>query len=72
MFSVLYRICYIEYIIFIRRNFENEKDVQLNRENEVRSAVYNVLADVSFHLDVNEEEMNKALEWFQTHFMINI
>ena len=47
---------------------ENEEDTKLERENEVRSAVYNALADVSFHLDVNEEEMDKALEWFQIHF----
>lgn len=52
----------------IRRINENEEDVQLERENEVRSAVYDALADVCSHLDVNEEEMNDALEWFQIHF----
>ncbi len=52
----------------IMRLNENEEDIQLERESDVRSAVYNALADVCFHLDVNEEEMDKALEWFQTHF----
>lgn len=38
------------------------------RNNEVRSAVYNALAQISFELNVSEEEMNQAIEWFQIKF----
>ena len=38
------------------------------RNDEVRSAVYNALAQISFELDASEEEMNQAIEWFQIKF----
>ena len=38
------------------------------RNDEVRRVVYNTLAQISFELDVSEEEMNQAIEWFQIKF----
>ena len=35
---------------------------------KVTRAVYNALAEVSRELDADEEEMNKAIEWFQIKF----
>ena len=44
------------------------EDYSEYKNDEVRSAVYNALAQISFELDVSEEEMNQAIEWFQIKF----
>lgn len=38
------------------------------KDSEVRSKVYNALAQISHEFDASEEEMDRAIEWFQTHF----
>lgn len=38
------------------------------KQEEITKAVYNALAQVSMELDADEEEMSKAIEWFQIKF----
>ena len=38
------------------------------RDSEVRSKVYYALAQIAHEFDVNEEEMERAIEWFQIKF----
>ena len=38
------------------------------RDNEVRSAVYNALAQISFEMDASKAEMEQAIEWFCVQF----
>ena len=37
---------------------------------DIRSEVYNALADIMFRRagEVTKEDMEQAMEWFQTHF----
>lgn len=35
---------------------------------EVKSAVYNALAQISMEQDASQEEMEAAIEWFVVHF----
>lgn len=35
---------------------------------DIRSEVYNALADIMFKTGSNKEEMDAAIEWFQVHF----
>ena len=44
------------------------RDYKEWKQSQVTRAVYNALADVSRELDADEEEMNKAIEWFQIKF----
>ena len=44
------------------------KDYNEYRNDEIRRTVYNALAQISFEHDVSEEEMNKALKWFNDKF----
>ena len=39
--------------------------------DEVKTAVYNALAQVSMEHDASQEEMEKAIEWFMVHFYEN-
>jgi len=39
--------------------------------DEVKSAVYNALAQVAMETDASEDEMEKAFEWFRAHFYEN-
>lgn len=38
------------------------------RDCSIRTKVYNALAEISAELDMSEEEMNRAIEWFQNKF----
>lgn len=40
--------------------------------DEVKTAVYNALAQVSMEQDASQEEMENAIEWFMVHFYENI
>ena len=45
-------------------------------ENDLRSDVYNALSDIAFKyhnkgVDITEDEMDVAIEWFQLHFWEN-
>ena len=35
---------------------------------DIRSEVYNALADIMFTTDATEKDMDKAIEWFQILF----
>lgn len=35
---------------------------------DIRSEVYNVLADIIFKTKASLEDIDKAIEWFQVHF----
>ena len=35
---------------------------------DIRSEVYNALADIMFETGATKEEMNAAIEWFQIKF----
>lgn len=35
---------------------------------DIRSEVYNALADIMFETGANKEDMDKAIEWFQIKF----
>lgn len=35
---------------------------------EIRSQVYNALANIMFETKANKEDMDDAIEWFQMHF----
>lgn len=35
---------------------------------DIRSEVYNALADIMFETGASKEDMAQALEWFQIHF----
>ena len=37
-------------------------------EMDIRSEVYNALADIMFMTDATEKDMDEAIEWFQIHF----
>lgn len=34
----------------------------------IKSRVYNALAEISFEEDASEDQMTRAIEWFQIHF----
>lgn len=38
------------------------------KNEEVRRAVYNALAQISHELDASKEDMDQAIEWFQIKF----
>lgn len=38
------------------------------KNDEVKSAVYNALAQVSMEHDASQEEMQAAIDWFVVHF----
>lgn len=35
---------------------------------DIRSEVYNALAEIMFKTGANQKDMDEAIEWFQTHF----
>lgn len=35
---------------------------------DIRSEVYNALAEIMFKSGAKKEDMDYAIEWFQTHF----
>ena len=37
-------------------------------KKDIRTEVYNALADIMFESDASKESMDEAIEWFQTHF----
>ena len=43
------------------KTFDEQKD-------KVRGAVYEALAQIAFELDASEEDMEYAINWFQSRF----
>lgn len=44
------------------------KTYREHMQDELRSRVYNALAEIVFETEADEEDMEKALEWFQIRF----
>lgn len=44
------------------------KDYTTWKQNEIRSKVYNALAEIMFEYEGTKEDMDKALEWFNKKF----
>lgn len=43
-------------------------DYKTWREEQIRSRVYDTLSEIMFENEGTKEDMDKAIEWFQTHF----
>ena len=39
-----------------------------NKQDEIRSEVYNALAQIAFEHDTNKEDLDRALKWFNDKF----
>lgn len=44
------------------------KDYKTWKQGEMRSKVYNALAEIMFEYDANKEDMDQAIEWFNIKF----
>lgn len=59
---------------YFKKLNESDEELPINYlEDDLRSDVYNALSDIAlkYHqkgANITEDEMDKAIEWFQLHF----